>query len=177
MQDEYKNPDVAPKNSDDEAEIDLLELAGRLWDNRRKIMCWCGIGAVLGLIVAFSIPKEYTTTVTLAPEVTDRKAGGSLGALASMAGISAGSNSSDALNPTLYPDMVSSVPFVTSLFNVRVPLAEEDSATMTVSEYIKEDVRAPWWSAILGLPGKIIGFFKSTEDIPAGHTLDPFRLT
>lgn len=177
MQDEYKNPDIANQNSDDEAEIDLLELAGRLWEKRRKIMRWCGIGAVVGLIIAFSIPKEYTTDVKLSPEVTDPKASGSLGALASMAGISTGSNSADALNPTLYPDMVSSVPFVTSLFDVRVPLAEDDSVTMTVSQYLNEDIRAPWWSVILGLPGKIIGFFKNTEDIPEGHTLDNFRLT
>lgn len=176
MQDEYKNPDTTPENSD-EAEIDLLELAGRLWDNRRKILRWCGIGAVIGLIVAFSIPKVYTTTVKLAPEITDTNSSGNLGALASMAGITNVSSSPDALYPDLYPDVVGSVPFLTSLFDVRVPLAKGDSVTMTVSQYLEEKTSVPWWSVILGLPARIINFFQNTEDIPADHTLNPFRLT
>lgn len=177
MQEEYKTPDTDRSATDDEAEIDLLELAGRLWKSRRRIMRWCGIGALIGLVIAFSIPKEYTSTVTLAPEVTDSKSAGNLGTLATMAGITIGSTSSDALNPELYPDIVSSVPFITGLFDVKVPLAEDDSATMTVSQYLTEKTSSPWWGVILGLPGKIIGFFKNTEDVPEEHTLNTFRLT
>ena len=77
----------------DEYEIDLLQLLSNLWDQRRKIVKWCICGAVIGIVVAFSIPKEYTTEVKLAPESSDSgsRAGG-LGALASMAGISIGSD-------------------------------------------------------------------------------------
>lgn len=177
MHDEYKNPDTVSATSDEEAEIDLLELASRLWDNRRKIMRWCGIGAVIGLIIAFSIPKEYLATVKLAPEIKDGKSAGSLGALASMAGLSAGSSSSDALNPDLYPEVVNSVPFITSLFDVRVPLADDDSVTMPVIQYLQTEVSSPWWNVILGLPGKLIGLLKGSDQQSADHTLDNFRLT
>lgn len=177
MHDEYKNPDTVSATSDEEAEIDLLELASRLWDNRRKIMRWCGIGAVIGLIIAFSIPKEYLATVKLAPEIKDGKSAGSLGALASMAGLSAGSSSSDALNPDLYPEVVNSVPFITSLFDVRVPLADDDSVTMPVIQYLRTEISAPWWNVILGLPGKLIGLLKGSDEQSADHTLDNFRLT
>lgn len=177
MHDEYKNPDTVSATSDEEAEIDLLELASRLWDNRRKIMRWCGIGAVIGLIIAFSIPKEYLATVKLAPEIKDGKSAGSLGALASMAGLSAGSSSSDALNPDLYPEVVNSVPFITSLFDVRVPLADDDSVTMPVIQYLQTEVSSPWWNVILGLPGKLIGLLKGSDEQSADHTLDNFRLT
>lgn len=72
-----------------EEEIDLLELARKLWDSRRMLIRWGIAGAVIGLIVAFSIPREYTTTIKLAPEANDGKAAsGGLGSLASMAGIS-----------------------------------------------------------------------------------------
>ena len=75
-------------NEMDNQEIDLLELAQKLWVERRLIFKWCAIGAVAALIIAFSIPKEYTTTIKLAPEVNDAKGGaGSLGSLASLAGI------------------------------------------------------------------------------------------
>ena len=177
MHDEYKNPDTVSATSDEEAEIDLLELASRLWDNRRKIMRWCGIGAVIGLIIAFSIPKEYLATVKLAPEIKDGKSAGSLGALASMAGLSAGSSSSDALNPDLYPEVVNSVPFITSLFDVRVPLADDDSVTMPVIQYLRTEISSPWWNVILGLPGKLIGLLKGSDEQSADHTLDNFRLT
>ena len=105
---------------EEEQEIDLLELAGKIWAERRLVLKWCGIAVIVALVVAFSIPKEYTTTVMLAPEVEggSRSLGG-LSALAGMAGINVGAGeTSDALYPDLYPDIVSSVNFTTELFDV-----------------------------------------------------------
>ncbi|MBM6736472.1 chain-length determining protein, partial [Mediterranea massiliensis] len=118
----------------EEQEIDLLELAARVWAERKLVLKWCGVAVVVGLVVAFSIPKEYTTTVTLAPESS--QGGGALGglsALAGMAGINlrSGQEGGDALNPELYPDIVSSVAFSTELFDVPVQ-AEKDSLKCTL---------------------------------------------
>ena len=44
----------------EEQEIDLIELAQKLWKERKFLLKGCGIAVVVGLIVAFSIPKEYT---------------------------------------------------------------------------------------------------------------------
>ena len=94
-------------NANDEKEIDLLELATKLWEQRKKLIIWSICGAVIGLIVAFSIPKEYDTTVKLAPEISDPKAAsGGLGALASMAGLGSAQAGADAVYPQLYPDVV-----------------------------------------------------------------------
>ena len=71
----------------EEQEIDLIELAQKLWKERKFLLKGCGIAVVVGLIVAFSIPKEYTTTVKLAPETQDAAKKSSLGGLAAMAGI------------------------------------------------------------------------------------------
>ena len=167
----------------EEKEIDLLELAMKLWAQRKKLIIWSICGAIIGLIVAFSIPKEYTTNVKLAPEITDPKASsGGLGAIASMAGISMGSTAgADAVYPQLYPDVVSSVPFATSLFDVVVPTmpkkGEKKGEEFTVSEYLQEETKAPWWGAILGLPGKILGLLKSGEEVDGDHKLDNFQLT
>ena len=62
-------------------EIDLLELAHKVWNGKKLIFKACGVAVVLGLIVAFSIPKEYTTTVVLAPEAKTKGGAGNLGAL------------------------------------------------------------------------------------------------
>lgn len=164
------------EHESDEKEIDLLELAMKLWQQRKRIIKWCCVGAVVGLIVAFSIPKEYETTIKLAPETTEKKVGGGLGALASMAGLSGASGGVDAVYPMLYPDVVESVPFLTSLFNVDVT-TKKDKQTFTVEQYIEDETSGPWWSFIMGLPGKIIGLFKSSDESDENHKLDNFQLT
>ena len=58
-------------------EIDLLDLAKKIWARRIFVLKAAGIGAIAGLIIAFSIPKEYTTTVKWPPKESTRpKAGG-----------------------------------------------------------------------------------------------------
>ena len=42
-------------------EIDLLELAKKIWAKRRFIIKYALIGAVAGLVIGFSLPKEYTS--------------------------------------------------------------------------------------------------------------------
>ncbi|MBD5322888.1 MAG: chain-length determining protein [Bacteroides sp.] len=171
-----EDKDIKDYNSDEE-EIDLLELGIKLWNNRKKILTWCAAGALIGLVVAFSIPREYQTAVKLAPESTDGKSSSaSLGALASMAGLSFGSSGGrDAVYPQLYPDVVSSVPFLTSLFNVEVETKKDEK--FTVKQYLEEETRSPWWSTIIGFPRAVLGMLLSKDDEPADHTLDNFQLT
>ena len=176
-----ENTKQSPVSSPEEQEIDLLELAGKVWAERRLVLKWCGVAVVVALIVGFSIPKEYTTTVMLAPEVEggSRSLGG-LSALAGMAGINMNAGeSSDALYPDLYPDIVSSVGFTTELFPVSVE-DEEGELKTTLYNYLKEEQRSPWWSAILSFPFKCIGWITSLfqdEEEKVGQGIDPFRLT
>ena len=117
---EEKKLNTLPQQPE-EQEIDLIELAKKVWAERKLVFKACGYAALIGLVVAFSIPREYSTSVTLAPESTGKTSGGSMGALAAMAGINMGSSvGEDALYPDLYPDIVSSTPFLTELFDVKV---------------------------------------------------------
>ena len=166
-------------NNDDEKEIDLLELASKLWAQRKKLAVWSICGAVIGVIIAFSIPKEYTTTVKLAPETTDAKAGGGgLSALTSMVGFGSISSGVDAVYPQLYPDVVGSVPFTTSLFDVEVE-TKEDGQKFTVRQFLEEETKAPWWGAVMGAPFKLIGMLRSSDDEedPEGKKVNNFQLS
>lgn len=172
--------DVNSNNAEqEEAEIDLLELAMKLWQQRKKIIKWCVVGAILGIIVAFSIPKEYETSVKLAPEIASgSKMSGSLGAIAAMAGLGGASQSGgDAVNPQLYPDVVSSVPFLVGLFDI--PIEDIDGTNKTtVRKYMEDDIKSPWWSAVLGAPFKLLGALKGDEDIKNGDgKVNTFHLT
>lgn len=168
------------EQQDEEQEIDLLELAMKLWRQKKKIGIWCLIGAVIGLIVAFSIPREYTTDVKLAPEAGgNQKIGGSLGAMAAMVGIGGGMQSgADAVNPTLYPDVVSSVPFIVGLFDVPVEDIKGETK-VTLREYVEEDLKSPWWSAVMGAPFKLLGMIRGGDDdeVDPDKKTDTFKLT
>ena len=153
-----------------EEEIDLVELAMKLWSKRRMVIR-CGlIAAVVGVIVALSIPKEYVATVTLVPESGGSQGTNSMGALAALAGINIGGNTSgrDAVYPGLYPDVVSSVPFALSLSEVELPTEIKDNEELTLKQILTQHTSRPWWSIILGFPGRIAGMLEgSTPDLPA----------
>lgn len=180
MQD--KDTDIKT-SAEEEQEIDLLELARKLWAEKRTIIRWALIAAVAGIIIAFSIPKEYTTTIKLAPEA--REGGGAasnLGALAAMAGINANmGGGKDAVSPTLYPDIVSSIPFAVELFDVPVTLSKDEEQT-TVRDYLSDDISAPWWSFLTSLPSKAVGgvmsvFRSSAKDEGGNKEINTFKLT
>ena len=141
----------------EEQEIDLIELAQKLWKERKFLLKGCGIAVVVGLIVAFSIPKEYTTTVKLAPETQDATKKSSLGGLAAMAGINLNAAvGSDAISPDLYPDVVQSTPFLLDLFPVQVT-DEDGELSTTLFNYMNEHQRKAWWGYIISAPFKALG--------------------
>lgn len=178
MSEEIQNK--APKQQHDEEEIDLLELALKVWAERKWVLKCCGWAVLVGLVIAFSIPKEYTATATIAPEMSDGKSGGGLSSLAAMAGINMNvSTSADAIYPDLYPDIVSSTPFITGLFDVRVKDLDEKIDT-TLYCYLNDYQHSPWWILVTSAPFKALGWvislFKEEKDSGIGK-LDPFHLT
>ena len=101
-------------------EIDIMELIMKLLANWKKLLIWCGIAAVVGIVVAFSIPKSYTIDSKLAPEIVT-KTNSSVASIASMMGANISNmTTNDAVYPDLYPEIVSSTPFVIELFSTPV---------------------------------------------------------
>lgn len=173
----YQNPEVQEPGKD-ELEIDWMDILRRIYTIRKTLYKAAGVGVVLGIIIALSIPKQYTVTVTLSPEMGGDKASGGLASLASsFLGGSASSSSNDALNVTLAPDIVSSTPFILELFNTRVQTLDGKLDTTLVT-YLDEQ-KQPWWGYIKAVPGLAIGAIKSlfTEEANTTVTLNPFQLT
>ena len=181
---EEKNYIEPPYLEEEGDEIDILELLHKLWDARKKILKWCGIAAVAGLVIGFSIPKEYTVSSKLAPETVSKSASGSLSSLASLAGINlATMNTVDAVYPDLYPDIVSSTPFVVELFPVQVDFQyKKEKMTTDYYTYLKDYTRTPWWSKVIAAPFKALGWFiglfrESEEPVEGYASLNPSELT
>lgn len=145
---------------DDELTIDWMALFRRVIAIRKKLYKAAAVGLLAGVIIAFSIPKQYTVSVTLSPEMGSSKGGGALASMAaSFLGGSMGSDSPDALNASLAPDIVASTPFLLELFDARVKTADGRVDT-TLTAYLDEQ-SAPWWSYLLKAPGMAIGGIKS----------------
>ena len=146
-------------HNDEEIEIDLIGILRKIIGIRKTIYKAAGIGLVIGIIVAISIPKQYTVGVTLSPEMGNTKAGGLSGLAASFLGSGMAINEgTDALNASLSADIVSSSPFLLELSTMKIPALEGE--TMTLNVYLDEE-SSPWWSYVIGLPGMVIGGVKS----------------
>lgn len=159
IQETQKTVPVQPQQNE-EAEIDLLDLLRRVIAIRRTLYKAIGIGVVLGIIVGLSIPKKYAVSVTLSPEMGDNKSN-SLSSMAAsfLGGGAAMSDGVDALNASLSSDIVASTPFLMELLRMDVPAMKGDSI-VAFGNYLEEE-SSPWWSYLLGVPGKVIGGIKS----------------
>ena len=146
-------------HTNEELEIDLMDLLRKVVSIRKKIYKAAGIGLIIGVIVAISIPKQYTVEVTLSPEMGSAKGGGLSGLAASFLGrdVTMG-DGSDALNASLPADIVSSTPFLLELSTMKIQ--EKKNEMMTLNAYLDEE-SSPWWSYVIGLPGMAIGGVKS----------------
>ena len=146
-------------HTDDELEIDLMELLRKVVGIRKKIYKAAGIGLIIGIIVAISIPKQYTVKVILSPEMGNNKGGGLSGLAASFlgSGVTMG-DGTDALNASLSADIVSSTPFLLELSAMEIPVTKNE--VMTLNTYLDEET-SPWWSYVIGFPGMVIGGVKS----------------
>lgn len=161
-----------------EQEIDLLELVGKLWRKKKQICKAAGYGALIGLVVAFSLPREYTVSVTLSPE-SGKAEGSSLMGMASMLGLgNATIADADALNVSLFPEIIASTPFALELYSMQVK-PEKSDTTVALHQFVEEQSK-PWWGYVFALPGKAIGgvmsLFSDKEE-EERIAPDPFHLT
>jgi uncharacterized protein involved in exopolysaccharide biosynthesis len=159
-----------PPTKNGEIEIDLLELARKLWDNRRFILKVTAIFAAIGLFVAIFSAKEYTSSVTMVPQISDGKSkAGGLAGLAAMAGVSLGDmGGGEVLSPKIYPMIMHSVLFQKDLMQTKVKFDNLPNEITLYDYYTNADYQ-PFnlLSSIrkytLGLPGVIIKAIKGEK--------------
>ncbi|MCF0235950.1 MAG: chain-length determining protein [Bacteroidaceae bacterium] len=106
------------------------------------------ISCFIAIFLALSMPKTYTSTVRLVAETQKENAlSGSMGALASMAGVNL-PNSEDAISPDLYPDVVSGNQFLIELLGTPVQTKKGVPYTSYL-EYTQKEGKMAWWTSAL----------------------------
>ena len=135
------------------APIDFGAIWAAIKKHRKLYYKVLPVAFVIGIFIGYSIPRSYKCQILLAPE--SGGGGSSMGTLASLASsfgvnLGGGSSSGDAITPSLYPDMMKSVDFKTSLFPVKVK-RKADKKSMSYYDYLKNEWKEPWWKDWFGL--------------------------
>ncbi len=136
----------------------------------------CPVAVALGVMVAFSLPKQYKSTASLAAESKENSPlGGSMGSLASLAGVNL-SKSDDAIVPELYPNVIVTNDFLVSILKSKVR-PKGAKKEITYFEYLKKHTRKPWWGeAIDSLTSKLGSSSKPKKEIHL-EKINPIALT
>lgn len=160
---------ISEQNSEDQ-EIDLLEIIGRLWCERRFILKVTFVFVVLGILVALFSSKVYTAQCSIVPQTASKNTGGSLSGLAAMAGINLGNmESGELLSPKIYSMIINSVPFQKDLMQVKIKFQEYEEPIRlfdyyTDEKYQKFSLLGTIKKYTIGLPGVIMEALSGKEE-------------
>lgn len=173
----------------EESSIDYGKIFQDIKKHRRLYRKVLSITFVVAAIFALTTPNYYKCEVKLSPELSTRRSTNSLMALASSFGVNIGAGSmagTEALFPTLYPELVNSVDFKTSLFPVPVTIEGNKKKgtkdrTMSYYDYLKDEQKPSLLGQVLSAPGRLIGWMLSAilkpEKEEPSKEINPFRLT
>lgn len=186
MSEENKNIVEQEPVEQEQGSIDFRKILKDMRKHKRKYFIVLPVIFIITAILSMALPNYYRCTVKLSPEMSSMKGNMGLLSLYSM-GSSAMTPGlgSEALYPMLYPEVVKSTDFQTSLFHIPVTIESRNKSlpprTMTYYDYLLNEQKSPWWGKVVAAPfillGKILPQEEEDTDTNVRDTLDPFRLT
>lgn len=165
---EDRDKEIIRQNPADD-EIDLIEIARKLWASRKLIIKVTLTFALLGLLIAILTPNYYTATCTMVPQTGAKSGSGNLSGLAAIAGINIGSFSSgEVLSPTVYPKILNNVNFQKELLYSEYSFAKAEKPISyyeyaTNNEYSTFNLLGTLKRYTIGLPSVIIGAISNNK--------------
>lgn len=126
--------------------IDLRVYAKKIWARKKLFLKVLPTVFVLSCIYILGVPRTYTSGVSLAPELGNAMSGTStLGSIASAFGFDLNNmQTSDAITPLLYPDLMNDNGFVAGLFDIEVQTLDGEVKT-TYYDYLKRHQKRNIW--------------------------------
>ncbi|MCR9249734.1 MAG: hypothetical protein NXI20_04890 [bacterium] len=131
-------------------EVNIKDFLLFIWGNKFFLLRAGIAGGILGIVIAFTMPVEYTAKCRLLPETSESQSQlGGLGSLASIAGISLDAGSDGALTPYIYPELAKSYSFIQEFSNIETNYVKLDT-TISLYHYYSEFDSPFFLSAIVG---------------------------
>ena len=157
--------------------IDLRVVFKKIYERRRLFIKVLPIVFVLSCAFILCLPRYYQSTLSLAPEIGGTSGlGGTLGSLASSFGLDLGSmETTDAINPMLYPDLMEDNGFVVGLFDIKVK-SQDGEIACSYYDYLLKHQKRPFWQYVIVWVKKLLP--KDEEHvINKGNKLNPYVLS
>ena len=150
-----------------EDSIDIIALLQSIWTGKKLILKTVLVFMILGLFIAVFSQNASTASITIVPQSSSEKPGGSLGGIAALAGINLGSvGQQSSISPTLYPQILTNISFQKELLETLITIEGQDNK-ITYKEYYTNVYNPSVLSSIkkytIGLPGVLIGLLKSDK--------------
>ena len=142
--------------------LNIINLFSKLWGFRKRLLIFSCIGLVIGLLLAFTSPKEWSSYALLIPESNRNSASlGSFGGLAGLAGVEI-PGSDDGITVELYGDIVLSTPIMAKLLNSEFYFASIDQK-IDLHTYLGEHIET-------SLMGSVVKFLQNIISIKDSGT-------
>ena len=157
--------------------IDLRVVFKKIYEKRSLFFKVLPIVFVLSCAYILCIPRYYSSSLSLAPEMGGSSGlGGTIGSLASSFGFDLGSmETTDAINPMLYPDLMEDNGFVVGLFDIKVK-SKDGEIACSYYDYLSKHQKRPFWQYALAWVKKLLP--KDEEPaINKGNELNPYVLS
>lgn len=139
-------------------ELDFVGLCKYVWSKRRFMFIVVACGVVLGGIIAFGIPKEYSSKVKLLPFQIKENKDDQNASMASMLGLTVNSYASTNFSTRLYSEILRNTSFLIDLADMEIKPSNLPS--MTLFDYVVYNQKQAWWMKILD----ISSLFSSSKD-------------
>lgn len=159
-------------NDQSKVELNYLQLIQQIFSYKRSLLIFTFIGLFLGVLIAFTSPKEFSTNSFVILEQGENTGQfGQMGALAGLAGISLPQMQSDQaiLSSELFPDVIHSRDFLIDIMKESFYF-ETKGKEMTLEEYYAEErpgnLVKKTFDFIFSIPARIISIFSSNDTKP-----------
>lgn len=161
--------------------IDLSKCFRILLQRKRVFIKVLPIVFVLACIWIFPQPRYYNSSVALAPEYSSESSMSGISSLASSFGFNIGAMGAgtDAIYPTLYPELFQSPEFTVSLYNIEVTDAEGTLTTDYYTYLKKHQKENPLTAPFRAAKRWVVRMLKDKKKgAGAGiNGVDPFRMS
>ena len=165
------------EQQEEESSVDYGQIFAALKKHKRLYYKVLPITFVLACIYTLGLRNYYTCEVLLSPELSTTNRSTNM-ALLTQLGMNMRTSmmATEALYPTVYPELMNSTDFKATLFNV--PVHKKDSTRiLSYYDYLAHEQKPSWWGAIISAPFRALGELIGTKDTINQHRVDPFMLT
>lgn len=180
------NTDINAQAKKENDEIDLIVLAKTFWKDKLVWIKSVVVFGIIGIYMAITSPVEFVAKTIMIPQIGEGQSKlGGLSSLAAMAGFNINmGNAGTELSPTLYPQILSSIPFQLELMNTPLNFSGSDIPVKLYDYYTREN-KISFIGYLkkytIGLPGILISIVKGKTNVTSydlgSLTKGPIQLT